>query len=155
MNTSRLPFSRALFRHPPKSTKLSGRRFSTQKTTKSFLNSGKFGNIAPFIIGFPAGWYAYDYVHPPESSPHPHDFYEGSLDWKGKAVKPFTITDANLWLRKEQSSHKGPPGSGVKSWDIVRCPSNAICEDNLVTAQCAIPRATKPWLFWGVFDGHV
>jgi hypothetical protein len=49
---------------------------------------------------------------------------------------------------------KGPAGSGAKSWDNFRRPSNAICEDNMVTAQSALPGQEKPWLFWGLFDGH-
>jgi hypothetical protein len=69
----------------------------------------------------------------------------GSLQRKGKAVKPFTIAEANIWLREEQSSHKGPSVSGVESWDIARRPSNAICEDNLVTAHVGV-NLGEPWL---------
>jgi hypothetical protein len=41
-------------------------------------------------------------------------FYDGSLEWKGKAVKQFTIEDVNAWLKREQGWHRGPAGSGVK-----------------------------------------
>ena len=60
----------------------------------------------------------------------------------------------NQWLHKEERSHEGPAGSGVKSWDTSRRPSNVICEDNLATAQSTLPVQEEPWLFWGVFDGH-
>jgi len=41
-------------------------------------------------------------------------FYDGSLEWKGKAVKQFTIEDVNAWLKREQGWHRGPARSGVK-----------------------------------------
>jgi pyruvate dehydrogenase phosphatase len=140
-----------LFRNVQKPTRLSSRHLSTQKPNQT--QSRRFQSVALFLVGIPAGWYAYDYFHPPKTGSVLHDFYEGSVEWKGKAVKPFTTSDTNLWLRKEQSTHKGPPGSGVRSWDISRRPSNSICEDSLVTAQCKVSRG-KSWLFWGVFDGH-
>ena len=154
MNFSRVSRGRPLFMRLPSTTQLSPRHFSTQKAYQP-SSSGGLKSVAFFLVGVPAGWYGFDYMNASKVQPHPHDFYDGSLEWKGKAVKPFAITDTNLWLRREQSSHKGPSGSGVESWDIVRCPSNSICEDNLVTAQRALPNWEKPWLFWGVFDGHV
>ncbi|RFU33780.1 hypothetical protein B7463_g2543, partial [Scytalidium lignicola] len=149
--TGRLTLSRRL----PNLHKFAAvRQLSTQKAKQSSYKSGQYKSALYFLIGIPAGWYTYDYIQCPEALVNPHEFYQGPYEWKGKAVKPFTITDANLWLRKEQSSHNGPSGSGVKSWDIVRCASNSPCEDNLVTAQCSIPSQQKEWLFWGVFDGH-
>lgn len=144
-----------LVRRLPKIAKLSSNLFSTKRAKQGpFYRSKSFRAVAAgLVIGIPAGFLAQDFVTP--STPHLHDFYEGSLEWKGKAIKPFDLSDVAAWLRKEQSSHKGPSGSGVKSWDIVRCPSNTICEDNLVTAQCVVSSSQeRPWLFWGVFDGH-
>ena len=102
-----------LFRRLPKSTQWSSRSFSSQKETSASISS-RYQNAALFIIGVPVGWYAYDYYHPSKATPTLHDFYSGSLEWKGKAVKPFTIEDTNLFLRNEQSSHEGPSGSGVQ-----------------------------------------
>lgn len=82
-------------------------------------------------------------------------FYRGSLEWKGKAVKVFTLKDVGEWLRKEEGVFKGPTGSGVESWYSIRCASNSPCEDSYVAAQTPVSGSKeKPWLFWGVFDGH-
>jgi hypothetical protein len=145
-----------LVRRLPKTARLTSKPLSTTQGAKQrpFYRSKSFrAAVAGLITGIPAGFLAQDFVAP--STPHHHDFYQGSVEWKGKAVKPFDLSDVAAWLRKEQSSREGPSSSGIKSWDIVRCPSNAICEDNLVTAQCVVSSSQeRPWLFWGIFEGH-
>jgi hypothetical protein len=146
-----------LVQHLSKMTRLWSTSFSIQKAAHMpFYKSKSFrATTIGLIIGVPAG-FLFHGIYPvvPHTTPI-HDFYMGSLEWKGKAVKPYSPDDATAWLQKEQSSHKGPSGSGVKSWDISRRPSNSICEDNLVTAQCVVSgNQNKPWLFWGAYDGH-
>lgn len=146
-----------LRQHLQKTTKLWSTSFSSQKAVHTpFYKSKSFrAATTGLIIGVTAGLlYQGIYLVVPQTTPL-HDFYEGSLEWKGKAVKPYGPGDATAWLQKEQSSHKGPSGSGVKSWYISRRPSNSICEDNLVIAQRAVSGdQNKPWLFWGIYDGH-
>ena len=70
-------------------------------------------------------------------------------------MRQFGLEDAEAWLRENESSKEGPPGSGVQKWYTATRPSNARCEDNLVVAQCPVSGdSTTPWLFWGIFDGH-
>lgn len=131
--------------------------FSTQKVAHapSYRPKTLRAVAIGLIIGVPAGFLAQKVYPDVPQTTALHDFYQGSLEWKGKAVKPYGSDDATAWLRGEQSSHKGPPGSGVKSWDISRRPSNSICEDNLVIAQCNVSSSqNKSWLFWGIYDGH-
>jgi len=48
------------------------------------------------------------------------------------------------WLRKEEKSHKGPSGSGIKRWDSVRCAANLLTEDELIAAQGHVIGSEKP-----------
>ena len=114
------------------------------------------------MIGIPAGFAVgrrYSYGPLSETKADFDGLYEGSLDWKRKFVKTFTIFDVNAWLQKEQSCHMGAKGSGVREWHSVRCASNVPSEDNLVSAQYRLSGSSdngnQPWLFWGVFDGHL
>jgi len=91
-----------------------------------------------------------------QTKPKIGDLFQGSLDWRGKSVRPFTIQDVNSWLQKEQSTHEGPVGSGIREWHTIRRPSNEPCEDNLTTAQHSVTHGESlPWMFWGIFDGHM
>jgi pyruvate dehydrogenase phosphatase len=69
------------------------------------------------------------------------------------------MKDVEAWVVKEQSVHQGMAGSGVREWHSSRHPSNSPCEDELVASRVYLPRSpdegSQPWMFWGVFDGHV
>ncbi|KAE9380920.1 protein serine/threonine phosphatase 2C [Stipitochalara longipes BDJ] len=69
------------------------------------------------------------------------------------------MKDVEAWLVKEQGIHHGTSGSGVQQWHSSRHASNSPCEDELVSAKKHLPQSssegTQPWMFWGVFDGHV
>lgn len=112
--------------------------------------------VIGLAIGVPAGYVAKkSWSADPLLLPPVIDFHDGSLVWKGQAVKAFTLEDVSKWLRNEESSHKGILGTGVREWYSVRCPCNSPCEDNLVAAQSPVSGTSeKAWLFWGVFDGH-
>jgi hypothetical protein len=79
---------------------------------------------------------------------------EASVDGMQKIAKAFTMEAIDSWLRKEESTQKGALGSGIRSWSAVRCASNPLCEDNYVASQRIVSGSSKPWSFWGVFDGH-
>jgi hypothetical protein len=130
--------------------------FSTQKTKAPIYKSSPFRTATICLaIGISVGYVLQKYPARISQTPSHTDFYDGTLEWKGKACKKLTLDEAGAWLRKEESSRKGPVGSGVQSWYSVRCPSNSPCEDNLVSSQRIVSTGQdKPWIFWGVFDGH-
>ena len=137
--------------------------FSTQGAPSgSIYRSKTFLAGATLLIGAPLGYsYSKSYSNLPEtlSNKKLGDLYEGSLDWKGKALPPCTMKDVEAWLVKEQSIHQGMASSGVREWHCSRHPSNTPGEDELVTSRVKLPRSfgegSQPWMFWGVFDGHV
>jgi hypothetical protein len=108
------------------------------------------------IVSIPTAlWFQSSYKDAPRSTSSLSEFYDGSLEWKTKSVRPLSLTDAATWLRQNESSQKGLAGSGVQRWYAVQCGSNFPCEDNLVVAQYPVSgKPAKPWIFWGVFDGH-
>jgi pyruvate dehydrogenase phosphatase len=69
------------------------------------------------------------------------------------------MIDVEAWLAKETGIHQGITGSGIRAWHSSRHASNAPCEDELVSARVPLPPSfgdgNQPWMFWGVFDGHV
>jgi pyruvate dehydrogenase phosphatase len=69
------------------------------------------------------------------------------------------MKDIEAWLVKEQGIHRGTTGSGVREWYSSQHASNSPCEDELVSATAQLPKSSsegaQPWMFWGVFDGHV
>lgn len=145
-----------------KAIKLSRFAFSTQKHNSTFIYRAKpFLAAATLLIGVPIGFSfgkSYSSLEVPSKN-QIGDLYEGSLDWKGKFVVPCTMKDVEAWLLKESSIHRGMAGSGVREWHSSRHPSNTPCEDEMVTAKVSLPRSSgdgsQPWMFWGVFDGHI
>jgi len=137
--------------------------FSTQGArSRSIYQSKSLLAGATLLIGAPLGFsYGKSYGNLPEtlSKKKLGELYEGSLDWKGKALPPCTMKDVEAWLVKEQSIHPGVASSGVREWHCSRRPSNTPGEDELVTSRVKLPRSfeegSQPWMFWGVFDGHV
>lgn len=129
--------------------------FSTQANIRNIKSNSFRAAAIGLAIGLPSGFVARkSWAHSPKN-PSENGFFEGSLAWKGKAVKPFTLSDVDSWLREEEALHQGPSRSGVKEWYSVRCAANSPCEDNYVAAQSPVSGSTdQPWLFWGVFDGH-
>ena len=69
------------------------------------------------------------------------------------------MEEVERWLVEEQSIHEGYEGSGVREWHCSRRPSNMPGEDELISARVQFPGSSsggnEPWMFWGVFDGHV
>jgi len=69
------------------------------------------------------------------------------------------MKDVEAWLVKEQGIHSGPAGSGVREWHSSRHASNSPCEDELISSRVHLTQSSdegaQPWMFWGVFDGHV
>jgi len=117
---------------------------------------------ATLLLGVPIGYAAgkesnKTSLHPPNNSFG--ELYEGSFDWKGKFVRPCSKIDMEAWLVKEQGIHCGPAGSGVREWHSSRHASNSPCEDELVSARANLyqlsSKDAQPWMFWGVFDGHM
>jgi pyruvate dehydrogenase phosphatase len=137
--------------------------YSTQRSDgRALYRSKPFLAGTTLLIGLPLGFsIGQSYSTPPELPPKNElgAIYEGSLNWKGESVTPCTMKDVETWLVKEQSIHQGNAGSGVREWHSSRHPSNSPCEDELVAAKARIPRppdeGSQPWMFWGVFDGHV
>jgi hypothetical protein len=135
---------------------LGRKHFFTQNPNVSIYKSNAFrAAIFGLVVSVPAGLLVQKSYNDISQPPSLSEFYVGSLEWKGKPVKPLSLNDAVTWLRQNESTQKGPVGSGVRRWYTVRCPSNFPCEDNLVATQCPVSgNSTEPWVFWGIFDGH-
>src|SRR5271170_1070339 len=95
-----------------RTARLSPSAFSTQRPSYEPLYQSKpFLAATIFLgVGVPIGFALGSHTHVPESQAKTQlgDLYEGSLNWRGKTVPPFTPDDVNAWLLKEQSLHKGP-----------------------------------------------
>lgn len=135
----------------------SWRASSTQTPRPTILKSNVLrAAVIGVAVGVPVGIIAKGYsTATVQKSLGSSNFTFAEAEWKDRIVKNFTLEDVGNWLRQEESTQLGSPGSGVKSWSSVRCASNALCEDNYVSVQRSILGGkNKPWSFWGVFDGH-
>lgn len=129
-------------------------QYSTQKPAPQ--SKSLRAAVISLTIGIPAGFAAHQVWNSVSVDQPGGTFEEGSEKWKSHAVKPFTLKDVDAWLSKEESSSLYPMGSGVRLLSSVRCASNPTCEDNYTAARSPVGNGSgeKPWLFWGVFDGH-
>jgi hypothetical protein len=88
---------------------------STSSIPKPIYNSIAFRTATlGLLVSIPAAlWVQKSYKGVLQSVSPLSEFYDGSLEWKAKVVKPLSLTDAISWLRQNESSQKGPTSSGV------------------------------------------
>jgi len=134
------------------------KHLSTQKPSNS--RSVARTTLIGLAIGLPVLYLAYGYSAPTKKQQTSVDVLNEALfDWKSRVAKPYTLEEAEAWLKAGEKVEHGPQGSGIKKWYTASRPSNAICEDNYVEARYQIPSngeasSPQPWFFWGIFDGH-
>ena len=107
--------SRSLIsRQLPSATRPFSRGISTQRINQPpFYKSKAFSAATGAVFGTAVTYWIFDSVrNSTQSTYHLHDFYHGSLEWEGKAIKPFDLKDATEFLRRERAPIKA-------QWEVV------------------------------------